>query len=232
MIALTDAETIALFLSLKVAAVGMIASLPFGVALGLLLARRSFPGKLLLDGLLHLPLVIPPVATGYMLLLLFGIHGPAGALLYEWFGIRLVFSWQGAALVAALMGFPLMVRSIRLSAEAIDPGLMGAARTLGAVPARIFLTITLPLLLPGLIAGALLSFSRALGEFGATIAFVGNIPGETQTLPLALYSALQQPGGEEMGYRLVAMSVVLAIASLGAAELVARQIRKRISGAA
>lgn len=230
--ALTDAETIALFLSLKVAAVGMIASLPFGVALGLLLARRNFPGKLLLDGLLHLPLVIPPVATGYMLLLLFGIHGPAGALLYEWFGIRLVFSWQGAALVAALMGFPLMVRSIRLSAEAIDPGLMGAARTLGAVPARIFLTITLPLLLPGLIAGALLSFSRALGEFGATIAFVGNIPGETQTLPLALYSALQQPGGEEMGYRLVAMSVVLAIASLGAAELVARQIRKRISGAA
>lgn len=227
---LTNTEWIALSLSLKVALAGVLASLPFGFAVAWLLARKQFPGKIILDGLVHLPLVVPPVATGYLLLVLLGVNGPVGAWLNEQFGLRLVFTWQGAAIVAAVMGFPLLVRALRLSIEAIDIGLIQAARTLGASPSRVMITIVLPLISPGLIAGSLLAFSRALGEFGATIAFVGNIPGETQTLPLALYSALQSPGAEEMGYRLVALSIALAIVTLAASELLGRKIRKRLTG--
>lgn len=227
---LTNTEWIAFSLSLKVAFTGVIASLPFGFAVAWLLARKQFPGKIILDGLVHLPLVVPPVATGYLLLVLLGVNGPVGAWLNEQFGVRLVFTWQGAAIVAAVMGFPLLVRALRLSIEAIDVGLIQAARTLGASPSRVLITIVLPLISPGLIAGSLLAFSRALGEFGATIAFVGNIPGETQTLPLALYSALQSPGAEEMGYRLVALSIALAIVTLAASELLGRTIRKRLTG--
>ena len=230
MLELTTAEWIALTLSLKVALTGVAVSLPFGFAIAWLLARKTFPGKLLLDGMVHLPLVVPPVATGYLLLVLLGINGPLGSWLNTQFGIRLVFTWQGAAIVAAVMGFPLLVRALRLSIEAIDIGLVQAARTLGASPFRVFMTIILPLVSPGLIAGSLLAFSRALGEFGATIAFVGNLPGETQTLPLALYSALQSPGGEEMGYRLVGLSVLLAIATLAASELLGRWVRRRLTG--
>lgn len=232
MAALTDAEWIALGLSLKVASVGVLVSLPFGFALAWLLARKDFPGKLILDGIVHLPLVVPPVATGYLLLVLFGTNGPAGRWLLETLDVRLVFTWQGAALVAAVMGFPLLVRALRLSIEAIDTGLIHAARTLGASGWRVAFTVILPLVSPGLIAGSLLAFSRALGEFGATIAFVGNIPGETQTLPLALYSALQSPGGEEMGYRLVLLSILLAFVTLGASELLGRFMRRQLFGTA
>lgn len=232
MLELTNAEWIALSLSLKVALTGVVASLPVGFVVAWVLARKNFPGKILLDGLVHLPLVVPPVATGYILLVLLGINGPVGAWLNDQFGLRLVFTWQGAAIVAAVMGFPLLVRALRLSIEAIDTGLIQAARTLGASPTRVFVTVTLPLVSPGLIAGSLLAFSRALGEFGATIAFVGNIPGETQTLPLALYSALQSPGGEEMGYRLVALSIILAVMTLAASELLGRTVRKRLTGEA
>ncbi len=232
MLELTNAEWIALSLSLKVALTGVVASLPFGFVVAWLLARRNFPGKILLDGLVHLPLVVPPVATGYLLLVLLGINGPVGAWLNDQFGLRLVFTWQGAAIVAAVMGFPLLVRALRLSIEAIDAGLIQAARTLGASPFRVFVTVILPLVSPGLIAGSLLAFSRALGEFGATIAFVGNIPGETQTLPLALYSALQSPGGEEMGYRLVALSILLAVVTLAASEVLGRAVRRRLTGEA
>lgn len=227
---LTEAEWIALVLSLKVAFTGVLVSLPFGFGVAWILARTNFPGKLILDGLVHLPLVVPPVATGYLLLVLLGVNGPVGGWLHDQFGVRVVFTWQGAAIVAAVMGFPLLVRAIRLSLEAIDTGLIQAGRTLGAAPPRVFFTIILPLVSPGLIAGSLLAFSRALGEFGATIAFVGNIPGETQTLPLALYSALQSPGGEEMGYRLVALSILLAIVTLAASELLGRAVRKRLTG--
>jgi len=227
---LTNAEWVALSLSLKVALAGVVVSLPFGFVVAWVLARKSFPGKIILDGLVHLPLVVPPVATGYLLLVLLGVNGPAGAWLNDQFGLRLVFTWQGAAIVAAIMGFPLLVRALRLSIEAIDTSLIQAARTLGASPSRVFVTVILPLVSPGLIAGSLLAFSRALGEFGATIAFVGNIPGETQTLPLALYSALQSPGGEEMGYRLVALSIVLAVVTLAASELLGRAVRRRLTG--
>ncbi len=230
MLELTNAEWVALSLSLKVALTGVIVSLPLGFVVAWVLARKSFPGKIILDGLVHLPLVVPPVATGYLLLVLLGVNGPFGAWLNDQFGLRLVFTWQGAAIVAAVMGFPLLVRALRLSIEAIDTGLIHAARTLGASPSRVFVTIILPLVSPGLIAGSLLAFSRALGEFGATIAFVGNIPGETQTLPLALYSALQSPGGEEMGYRLVALSIVLAVVTLAASELLGRTVRRRLTG--
>ena len=230
MLELTNAEWVALSLSLKVALTGVVVSLPFGFVVAWVLARKSFPGKIILDGLVHLPLVVPPVATGYLLLALLGVNGPAGAWLNDQFGLRLVFTWQGAAIVAAIMGFPLLVRALRLSIEAIDTSLIQAARTLGASPSRVFVTVILPLVSPGLIAGSLLAFSRALGEFGATIAFVGNIPGETQTLPLALYSALQSPGGEEMGYRLVALSIVLAVVTLAASELLGRAVRRRLTG--
>jgi len=230
MFEISPAESIALFLSLKVAATGVLVSLPFGIAIAWTLARFNFPGKLLVDGMIYLPLVIPPVATGYLLLVLLGTNGVFGSWLLSQLGIRLVFTWQGAALVAGVMGFPLLVRSLRLSIEAIDTGLIQAARTLGASPFRVVFTIVLPLISPGLIAGSFLAFARALGEFGATIAFVGNIPGQTQTLPLALYSALQSPSGDELGIRLVILSIGLAIVTLAASEFLSRIMRRRLTG--
>ena len=227
---LSQAEWIALLLSLRVAAVGVLFTLPFGFAAAWLLAKTKFPGKFLFDGLITMPLVLPPVATGYLLLVTFGLNAPVGRFLYETTGVRLVFDWKGAALVAGIMGFPLMVRTIRLSLEAIDQGLIEAARTLGATPRRALISIVIPLALPGVLAGTLLAFARALGEFGATIAFVGNTPGQTQTLPLALYSALQSPGGEMLGYRLVLMSAALAILSLALAELLGHALRRRLMG--
>lgn len=230
MFEISPAESIALFLSLKVAATGVLVSLPFGIAIAWALARLDFPGKLLVDGLIYLPLVIPPVATGYILLVGLGTNGVIGSWLLSQFGVRLVFTWQGAAIVAAVMGFPLLVRALRLSIEAIDTGLIQAARTLGASPSRVIFTIVLPLISPGLIAGCFLAFARALGEFGATIAFVGNIPGQTQTLPLALYSALQSPSGDELGIRIVILSIGLAIVTLAASEFLSRIMRRRLTG--
>jgi molybdate transport system permease protein len=218
-------EITAILLSLKVAAWSVAASLPFAVAVGYLLARSDFPGKTLFDALVHLPLVLPPVVVGFLLLLLFGRNGPLGAALDRWFGIVVAFRWTGAALAAAIMGFPLMVRAIRLSVAAVDRRLEVAARTLGASPARVFLTITLPLAVPGIITGALLSFARSLGEFGATITFVSNIPGETQTLPLAIYGATQIPGGDWQALRLSLVAVVLSIAALAASEWLTRRAR-------
>jgi molybdate transport system permease protein len=218
-------ETTAILLSLKVAAWSVAASLPFAVAVGYLLARADFPGKTLFDAVVHLPLVLPPVVIGFLLLLLFGRNGPLGAVLDRWFGIVFAFRWTGAALAAAIMGFPLMVRAIRLSVAAVDRRLEVAARTLGAPPARVFLTITLPLAAPGIITGALLSFARSLGEFGATITFVSNIPGETQTLPIAIYGATQIPGGDWEALRLSLVATALAIAALAASEWLTRRAR-------
>ena len=229
---LSEGEAQALWLSLKTGAVGTAVSLPPGIAIAWLLARGHFRGKLLLDGLVHMPLVLPPVVTGYFLLLLFGHNGVAGHWLETWFGFTLAFNWKGAALASAVMGFPLLVRAIRLSFEAVDTKLEAAARTLGARRADVFLSITLPLIMPGVIAGTLLGFARALGEFGATITFVANIPGETQTLPIALYSALQSTDGDIRAFRFVALSVLLAIAALAASEYLARLMQRRIRGAA
>jgi molybdate transport system permease protein len=189
-----------------------------------LLARREFPGKMVINGLIHLPLILPPVAVGYMLLLLLGHKGPLGSWLYQSFGITVAFTWKGAAIASAVMGFPLMVRAMRLSLEAVDRRLEQAARTLGATPAWVFLTVTLPLTLPGVLAGAVLAFARSLGEFGATIAFVSNIPGETRTLPLAMFSMIQTPGGDQAALRLLVISVLLAMAALVASEVLARRI--------
>lgn len=213
----------AVALSLRVAVVATLCSLPFGLLAGIALARWRFPGKQLLNGLIHLPLVLPPVVTGYLLLLAFGPNGPAGRLLEATFGLTLAFRWTGAALAAAIMGFPLMVRSIRLAAETVDPRLEAAAATLGASRLRVFATITLPLILPGLLAGAILSFAKAMGEFGATITFVSNIPGETQTLPSAVYAFLQVPGGEAAAMRLVIVSVVISMGALLISEWMARK---------
>lgn len=209
-------------LSLKVSAVAIAASLPLAFLLAWLLARHRFPGRLLLDALVHLPLVLPPVVTGWLLLLAFGVNGPLGRLL-EGLGISLMFRWTGAAVAAAVMALPLMVRAMRLSLEAIDRRLEGAARTLGAGPWRSFFTVTLPLTLPGILAAMVLGLARSLGEFGATITFVSNIPGETRTLPLAIYSALQVPGGEGAVTRLAVISVLLSLAALLASELLARR---------
>ncbi len=222
-LALSAEEWTAVRLSLKVAAVATLASLPAGVAVALLLARGRFPGKMLLDGLVHLPLVLPPVVTGYALLLLFGRRGPIGAWLEQSFGIVFSFRWTGAALACAVMGFPLMVRAIRLSIEAIDARLEQAAGTLGASPPLVFLTVTLPLALPGVLAGAVLCFAKALGEFGATITFVSNIPGETQTIPAAIYNYTQAPGGDAGALRLSIVAVVIALGALLASELLARR---------
>ena len=216
-------EWTAIRLSLRISTIAMLASLPLALLTALALARGRFWGKSLLNGIVHLPLILPPVVTGFLLLILFGRRGLIGAFLAEHLGIVLSFRWTGAALVCAVMGFPLMVRAIRLSVEAVDRRLEGAARTLGASPARVFRTITLPLALPGVLAGTVLGFARALGEFGATITFVSNVPGETQTLPLAIYSALQQPGGDAMVLRLSAISVALSLAALVASELLARR---------
>lgn len=220
---LTAEEWGIVLLSLQVGGVAVLVTLPVAFALAWLLARARFPGKLLLDGLIHLPLVVPPVVTGWLLLLAFAPAGPVGSWLQSWFGVSVMFRWTGAAIAAAVMALPLMVRAMRLSIEAVDRRLEGTARTLGASPWRVFATITLPLAVPGLIAGAVLGFARALGEFGATITFVSNVPGETETLPLAIYAALQMPGGEGMVLRLAAISVALSLAALLASELIARR---------
>ena len=227
-LALSPHEWDAVRLSLKVATVAMLASLPFGIAVAWLLARKNFWGKSLLNGLVHLPLVLPPVVTGYLLLLGFGTRGPIGAFLAQ-YGIVFSFRWTGAALACAVMGFPLMVRAIRLSIEAVDTRLEAAAATLGANAAWVFLTVTLPLTVPGIIAGMILCFAKAMGEFGATITFVSNIPGETQTLPSAIYSFTQVPGGDAQALRLTAISVVISLAALMASELLARRAGQRIS---
>ena len=221
---LTPDEWEIVALSLKVSGVAIAALLPVAFAVAWVLARVRLPGKILLDALVHLPLVLPPVVTGWLLLIAFGATGPAGRLLGATLGLTFMFRWTGAALAAAVMSLPLMVRAIRLSLEAVDPRLEQAARTLGAGPWRTFLTITLPLSLPGVLAGVVLGLARSLGEFGATITFVSNIPGETQTLPLAIYSALQRPGGEAVVWRLAALSVVLSVGALMVSEALARRM--------
>lgn len=220
----------AVALSLKVAFWATLASLPFGLGVALLLARGQFAGRQVLNGLVHLPLILPPVVTGYLLLLTFGRRGPVGEILDTWFGIVLAFRWTGAALAAAIMAFPLMVRAMRLAIEAVDPKLEAAAATLGASRLRVFLTVTLPLIAPGVIAGAVLAFAKAMGEFGATITFVSNIPGETQTVPSAIYAFLQIPGGESAAMRLVLVSVGIAMAALALSEWLARRVARRIAG--
>lgn len=225
---LSDDEWTAIFLSLRVSVVAMLASLPPGIAIALLLARGRFWGKSLLNGFVHLPLILPPVVTGFILLILFGRKGAIGALLDQYFGIVFSFRWTGAALACAVMGFPLMVRTIRLSIEAVDRRLEEAAGTLGASPAWIFATVTLPLILPGIIAGMILSFAKAMGEFGATITFVSNIPGETQTLSAAIYTFTQVPGGDAGALRLTLVSVVISMAALLASEALAYLIGRRV----
>lgn len=219
----------AVALSLKVAFWAMALSLPLGIFTAYALARWRFPGKALLNGLVHLPLILPPVVTGYILLVVFGINGPLGALLAR-LGITLAFQWTGAVLAAAIMAFPLMVRAMRLSIEAVDPKLEEAAATLGATRLWVFVTITLPLIVPGIIAGAVLAFAKAMGEFGATITFVSNIPGQTQTVPSAIYAFLQAPGGEPAALRLVVVSVIVAMGALLASEWLARRAAKRVQG--
>ena len=227
MIALSPAEWEVIGLSLKVSAVAIVAMVPISFALAWVLARTRVPGKLLLDALVHLPLVLPPVVTGWLLLLAFGGNGPVGHVLERWLGVSLIFRWTGAALAAAIMALPLMVRAMRLSIETVDLRLEDAARTLGATPWRTFWTITVPLAMPGLLAGAVLGFARSIGEFGATITFVSNIPGETRTLPLAIYTALQIPGGEQAVTRLALISVALSLAALLASELLTRHSEHR-----
>jgi len=227
---LTPLEWEALSLSLKVATWATVTSLPLGVLVAWVLARRHFPGHGILNGVVHLPLVLPPVVVGYVLLIVLGRGGALGGWLYETFGLSLAFTWKGAAVAAAVMAFPLMVRAMRLSLEAVDPGLEQAARTLGATPLRVFFTVTLPLMLPGVITGSVLAFARALGEFGATITFVSNIPGETRTLPLALYNFTQVPGGENSALRLAVLAVIVALIALIASEALARRVRRMTQG--
>ena len=227
MIGLTPEELEILRLSLKVAFWSTLASLPVALALAMLLARGRFPGKALVDGLVNLPLVLPPVVIGYFLLLTFGRRGPVGAMLEETFGIVFAFRWTGAALACALMGLPLAVRAMRQAIEAVDSGLEAAAATLGASRAWVFASVTLPLVAPGIVNGALLSFARSLGEFGATITFVSNIPGETRTLPLAIYGYTQSVGGDAQALRLCILSIVLSLGALMASEWLLRAARKR-----
>jgi molybdate transport system permease protein len=210
-------------LSIKVSVVAIAGMLPVAFALAYALARGRFAGKLLLDAAVHLPLVLPPVVTGWLLLIAFGTQGPVGRVLMQLFGVTLIFRWTGAALACAVMALPLMVRSMRLSIEAVDRRLEGAARSLGAGPWHCFRTITLPLALPGVLAGTVLGLARSLGEFGATISFVSSVPGETQTLPLAIYAAMQQPGGEATVTRLALMSVALSMAALVGSEMLMRR---------
>jgi molybdate transport system permease protein len=226
MLSMSDTELGIIVLSLKVAFFSVALSLPVAILVAHVLARFDFPGKTLLDAVIHLPLVLPPVVVGFALLLLFGKHGPIGAWLNEWFGIVIAFRWTGAALASAIMGFPLMVRAIRLSISSIDARLETVARTLGGSRIWVFLSITLPLALPGLITGVLLSFARSLGEFGATITFVSNIPGETETLPLAIYTFVQSPGGDAQAIRLSLIAVVLSIAALITSEWLTRRTSK------
>jgi molybdate transport system permease protein len=225
---LSPFEIEALWLSLKVALWAIAWILPLGLAVAWLLARREFPGKSLLNGIVHLPLVVPPVVVGYFLLVVLGRNGVVGGWLDETFAITFSFSWRGAAVAAGVMAFPLMVRTIRLSLEGMDRRLETAARTLGARPWDVFLTVTLPLISPGIVAGVILSFARCLGEFGATITFAANVPGETRTLPLAIYSALQTPGGEAAVTRLALIAILVAVLALAASEILARRLAKRI----
>ena len=227
---LSPADWTAVELTIRISIVATLCALPFGLGLGWLLARKKFWGKSVLDGLVHLPLVMPPVVTGYLLLISFGRKGPIGALLYEYLGIVFSFRWTGAALACGVMGFPLMVRPIRLALEAIDRKLEDAASTLGANRGWVFLTVTLPLALPGIIAGVVLCFARALGEFGATITFVSNIPGETQTISAAIFTLTQVPGGDAAAGRLVLISVALAFAALFASEWLSRRAAIRFHG--
>ena len=230
MLDLSPDEWIAIRLSLRIAVVATLAALPFGIAMAWLLARKSFWGKTLLDGLVHLPLVLPPVVTGYLLLISFGRRGPIGALLADHLGIVFSFRWTGAALASGVMGFPLMVRPIRLAIEAIDRKLEEAAATLGANRIWVFATVTLPLALPGLIAGIVLCFAKALGEFGATITFVANIPGETQTISAAIYTFTQVPNGDAAAGRLVVVAIAISLAALVAAEALSRRAGMRFHG--
>jgi len=230
-VTLTPEELTAMLLSLKVAATAVAFSLPFGIAVAWALSRRDFWGKSLLNGLVHLPLIMPPVVTGYLLLLTFGRRGAVGAFLDECFGLVFSFRWTGAALAAAVMGFPLLVRSIRLSLDAVDRRLETAASTLGAAPAWVFATVTLPLILPGIAAGAVLAFAKAMGEFGATITFVSNIPGETQTLASAIYTYTQVPGGDVAAMRLTLVSIVISLAAVIASEILSRRMAERIGAA-
>ncbi len=225
---LTPSEWDAVRLSIRVSIWATVASLPLGIVVAYVLARKEFWGKAALNGLVHLPLILPPVVTGYLLLLTFGRRGPVGAFLYEHFGIVFSFRWTGAALACAVMAFPLMVRAIRLSIEAVDRRLEAAAGTLGANPLWVFATVTLPLILPGIITGMILAFAKAMGEFGATITFVSNIPGETQTLPSAIYTFTQVPGGNAGAMRLTAISIAIAMTALVASEALARRVARRL----
>lgn len=228
MYALTPFELEAIELSLRVAFMALVGCLPLGLLAAWVLARCEFYGKSLLNGLVHLPLVLPPVVIGYVLLVAFGKQGLIGNWLWNTFEISVAFSWQGAAIASGVMAFPLMVRAIRLSLDTVDKDLEQAARTLGATPKWVFITITLPMILPGILAGTILAFARSLGEFGATITFVSNIPGETQTLPLALYSLTQTPGGDAGATRLVVVSIAIALAALIASETLSRRIMRKL----
>ncbi len=225
---MSELELEAIRLSLEVAPAAVLGSLPIAILVAWVLARKEFPGKSLLDGIVHLPLILPPVVVGYLLLVTLGRNGVIGAYLFDVFGITLAFTWKGAAVAAAVVAFPLVVRSIRLSLEAVDSGLEQAARTLGASPLRVFATVTLPLASPGILTGAILGFARSLGEFGATITFVSNIPGETRTLPIALYTLTQVPDGETGAVRLVVISIAVALAALVLSEVIARRLKARL----
>ena len=230
MLGLTSMEWEALRLSLWISFWAVAVSMPFGILVAWILARLRFPGKSIFDGIVHLPLVLPPVVTGYVLLVLFGRKGPLGAFLQDHLGLTLAFNWKGAALAAAVMAFPLLVRAVRLSMESVDQELEAAARTLGAGPLRVFFTVTLPLVAPGIISGLILSFARSLGEFGATITFVSNIPGETRTLPLALYTLTQMPDGETGAMRLCLLSVGVAMVAMVLSEMAARRFSRQLRG--
>tara|TARA_B100000519_G_scaffold199598_1_gene211132 strand:+ start:246 stop:938 length:693 start_codon:yes stop_codon:yes gene_type:complete len=230
MMELSEIESEAIWLSLKVSIWAVAFSIPFALGCAWLLARREFIGKNILNGIIHLPLVLPPVVMGYLLLVSFGTKGFPGALLKEWFNLTFIFSWRGAALAAAVVSFPLMVRTMRLSYEAMDEKLEAAALTLGATPFRVFFTVTLPLIMPGVLAGCILAFARCLGEFGATITFVSNIPGETRTIPIAIFNLIQQPEGTALAMRLVIISLVLAMVALVGAEMMNKKLSKILNG--
>jgi molybdate transport system permease protein len=226
---LTEYETAALLLSLKVSGVAVLFSLPLGIGCAWLLARVEFPGKALFDSVIHLPLVLPPVVIGYLLLISMGRKGVIGERLFEWFGISFSFNWRGAALAAAIVSFPLMVRAIRQAFEHVDVRLEQAARTLGSSPLRVFITITLPLTAPGIISGMVLAFARSLGEFGSTITFVSNIPGETRTIPLAMYSFIETPGAESQAARLCVIAIIIALLSLIMSQWLTQKAQRRVS---
>jgi len=229
-VTLTEPEMTALWLSLKVAGVAVIVTMPLAVWVAWILSRKSFFGKWLVEGIIHLPLVLPPVVVGYLLLLAFGRNGWIGGFLRDVFGVSIAFTWIAAAIAAGVMGFPLMVRAIRLAFDAVDTGVENAARTLGATRRRVFFTIALPLAAPGVVAGTVLGFARALGEFGATIAFAANIAGETRTLPLAIYTALQAPDGEDIALRLAIISAIVALIAVALSEWLNSRSRRQITG--